>query len=356
MSLLSFEDVYAWLIDNGSRAADKRPYVLLGNGFSISFDNKRYSYKAILDRAEGKLSELSYSPKIFQDLGSEDFEKVIFKLEDIAGGLEVIDPIKYKEEISGLRYESSRVKQILAESIADLHNDRPFSVAESSYELCRLFINKFKAYYTTNYDFLLYWVCMHDTEMEDTGILATDGFYDRDVDADYVVWDDLGSKTQTLFYLHGALHLFKDKTDGTIRKITYSRTKSALIEQTRKQLDAGRYPLVVAEGSAESKKKRVSESAYLSHCHRSLASRGGALLVYGLSFSDNDSHIGDAIARSTISKIAVSVYGNPDSPENRKVRDSVDKIVEKRNKKGEKKNSYKRLEVRYFDASTADIW
>ena len=35
---------------------------------------------------------------------------------------------------------------------------------------------------------------------------------------------------------------------------------------------------------------------------------------------------------------------------------NVDKIVEKRNKKGEKKNSYKRLEVRYFDASTADIW
>lgn len=335
----------------------RKPNLLLGNGFSISYAPDKFSYSALLEVASSKISALPLSKNIFEKQDSKDFEEVINKLEQTANTLEVTNSSKFKNEIIQFRHEAAEVKRILAESIAELHSDRPFEVTQQEYVNCRKFLRKFENYYTTNYDYLLYWALMHDSQgADDPDFVHKDGFYSRNNDDPYVVWDRLHHSGENIFYLHGALHFFKDSRDGSIRKITYKRTKKALIDQTRKFLEEDNYPLVVAEGSAETKLKRVDESAFLSHGHRSLAGRGGGLVVYGLSLSVNDQHIARAIASSKIQKLAVSIYGDIHSEINQQLLKSLDEIIKYRNeiiKKNPRKNN---IEYKLFRANSAQIW
>lgn len=359
MEIISFEDAYAWAkqITNSKGTVEKNPNLLLGNGFSISFDLNKFSYGALLEVASQKILQLPLSRKIFENQDSNDFEVVINKLEQAANTLEIADPRKYQNDIINFRIEAQEVKKILAESIAELHSDRPFEVLDQEYINCRNFLRKFENYYTTNYDYLLYWALMQDSQGEnDPEIKHRDGFYNRHDDEPYVIWDRLHHSGENIFYLHGALHLFKDSVDGSIRKITYKRTKKALIDQTRKFLGENNYPLVVAEGSAETKLKRVDESAFLSHAHRSLAGRGGGLVIYGLSLSPNDQHIAYAIASSNIQKLAVSIFGDINDEINQQLINSLDNIITIRNNIIDKNRNKKQITYKLFDANSAHIW
>lgn len=359
MEILEFNDCYEWSsnVTRRNEIVWKKPNLLLGNGFSISYAPDKFSYGALLEVASSKISSLPLSKNIFKKQNSKDFEEVIHNLEQTANTLEVTDSNKFKNEIIQFRHEAAEVKRILAESIAELHSDRPFEVTQQEYVNCRKFLRKFENYYTTNYDYLLYWALMQDSQgAHDPDFIHKDGFYSRNSDEPYVIWDRLHHSGENIFYLHGALHFFKDGKDGSIRKITYKRTKKALIDQTRKFLEEDNYPLVVAEGSAETKLKRVDESAFLSHGHRSLAGRGGALVIYGLSLSLNDQHIANAIASSNIQKLAVSIYGNIHSEINQQLIKSLNEIISRRNqiiKKNPRKNS---IEYKLFDANSAHIW
>ncbi len=77
--------------------------------------------------------------------------------------------------------------------------------------------------YSLNYDLLLYWTLMHTRFMEPDPAnpsvmrpVATeeidhnDGFLapENEPDAEYVTWDGEVAHQQSVFYLHGALHLF----------------------------------------------------------------------------------------------------------------------------------------------------
>lgn len=359
MEILEFDDCYEWSanIAKSNEIVWKKPNLLLGNGFSISYAPDKFSYSALLEVASSKISTLPLSKNIFEKQNSKDFEEVINKLEQTANTLEITNSSKFKNEIIQFRYEAAEVKRILAESIAELHSDRPFEVTQQEYVNCRKFLRKFENYYTTNYDYLLYWALMQDSQgAHDPDFVHKDGFYSRNSDDPYVVWDRLHHSGENIFYLHGALHFFKDSKDGSIRKITYKRTKKALIDQTRKFLEEDNYPLVVAEGSAETKLKRVDESAFLSHGHRSLAGRSGALVIYGLSLSLNDQHIANAIASSNIRKLAVSIYGDVNSEINQQLLSSLDKITASRNKIIKKSSRKPTIEYKLFDATTANIW
>ena len=145
-----------------------------------------------------------------------------------------------------------------------------------------------------------------------------DGFRSPDYEAEYVVWNYLNPHSQTIYYLHGALHLYRDVNTAELQKLTWNRTGSPLIDQIREQLSKDRFPLIVTEGTSSEKLAKIQTSDYLAKGLRSLAAVGGGLLVYGLSFSDNDSHISRAIATSNIKRIAVSLYGEPSSQANKK--------------------------------------
>ncbi|MGN8225537.1 DUF4917 family protein [Gracilimonas sp. BCB1] len=71
--------------------------------------------------------------------------------------------------------------------------------------------------------------------------------------------------------------------------------------------------------------------------------------TYGYSFSENDEHISRRIGEGKCPALYVGIYGDINSPANKRVVEKVEAIKSMRSKR------YK-LEVKYFDAETAKVW
>lgn len=194
---------------------------------------------------------------------------------------------------------------------------------------------------------------MQDSQPGEGQFHATDdGFRNADLDDPFVVWDYLDPHAQTIFYLHGALHLYRDAESANLQKLTWIRTGEALIDQIRAQLAADRFPLIITEGSSAAKLVRIRTSDYLSKGLRSLAAIGGSLLVFGLSMAANDAHIMRAVARSKVKRVAVSVFGDPSSAANLETIEAANTLIGLR----QSVRASVPLDVEFFDAATLPLW
>lgn len=111
---------------------------------------------------------------------------------------------------------------------------------------------------------------------------------------------------QTVFYLHGALHLIEN-SDKTV-KVTQDEFKK-MIEKVKEKWDEGYEPLTVLESSPEEKVARIKQSPYLTKCFDEFQNISGTLVTHGLSFMNSDQHIIDAINNnSNLEKIYVGCY------------------------------------------------
>jgi hypothetical protein len=352
MELLTYEDAQGWLEGCTNRRGEPtRPHLLLGNGFSISFAPARFSYGALLQNAlrDGLVGRLG--EQFFQDLRTQDFELVIKSLEAARRALLLLDERKYAHEITELAQEVGQLKEALAQVLAALHPERPAEISDEAYARVRTFVDRHKNVYTANYDLLLYWSLMQ--EVGPTGSrsrVSDDGFRDPGYEAEYVTWDYLDPHAQSIFYLHGALHLFRAGSE--LRKVTWVRTGEALIDQIRASLAAGYFPLYVAEGTSGEKLAQIQTSDYLSRGLRSLAGIGGGLMCYGLSLAENDSHIADAIVRSKAKRLAVSIYGDPNDKRNADTIRSANRLSADRSSM----SPANPLLVAFYDASTLHLW
>lgn len=114
---------------------------------------------------------------------------------------------------------------------------------------------------------------------------------------------------QTVFYLHGALHLI-ESSNKTI-KVTQDEFKK-MIEKVKEKWDEGYEPLTVLESSPNEKIARINQSPYLTKCFNEFQHISGTLVTHGLSFMSSDQHIIDAINNnSNIEKIYVGCYAQP---------------------------------------------
>lgn len=340
-------------------------HLLLGNGFSIACKPNIFSYSSLFVEAKKKMSvELA---KIFEALKTQDFERVIKALLDSAEILGVYLPRMPKAKAK-LINDSEALKKDLITAVAGTHPARPHDVSEEEFEACRLFLANFISpdqkgkVYTFNYDLLLYWTLMHETDELDFGhvpLIHDDGFRKDpdDLDADYVEWQGEGASNtgQNIHYLHGALHLFD--AGHQLQKYTWVNTGKALVDQANEALKRNAFPLFVAEGESSSKLSKIMHSAYLHHNLKSFAgicntrARGGkALFVYGHSFDPNDAHVLKKIGYGKIDHLCVSLFGDPDSRANTIIRKNVSEIAALREAL---KNT---LEVTYFDAASAAVW
>lgn len=342
-----------------------KKHLLLGNGFSIACKSEIFAYSSLFEEAKKKMSvELA---AIFEALGTQDFEKVIRALMDAAQIVGVYLPkaIRAKQR---LITDSEQLKSDLIQAVAGTHPARPYDVSDDQYSACRMFLSNFLGdgmggkVYTFNYDLLLYWTLMHEgeeTEYDRVVLNHDDGFRkDSDnLDADYVEWQGEGAsnKGQNVHYLHGALHLFD--AGHQLQKYTWINTGKALVDQANEALQNNAFPLFVAEGSSSSKQTKIMHSAYLHHNLKSFASvcavkanNGKALFVYGHSFDSNDAHVLNKIGYGKINHLFVSLYGDPDSAANQKIRSNVDAIVALRSALGPQ------LDVTYYDAVSAAVW
>ena len=242
------------------------------------------------------------------------------------------------------------LREVLVSAVADSHPDRPNSITPSEYLRCRNFIRGYRSVNTLNYDLLLYWALMQD-ELGDEEIPCDDGFRKPadDPEADYVSWDPDNSKTQTVRYLHGALHLYD--TGSEMKKFTWINTQIPLIDQVRNALQQEFYPVFVSEGTSDEKVERIRHSDYLCKMYRSFTEIQGDLVVFGHSLDQSDAHIfNDRIGRhGKTSRLYVSIFGNSDTPANAAK-------IQRANEISGMRIARRPLEVKFFNAASAAVW
>ncbi len=295
--------------------------------------------------------------RLFAALSTSDFEVVIERLQAADVLVRLYD--ESSEIAAQAASDAAVLRDVLAEALAHNHPETVGSVDEEEYAAARAFLGHFSSVYTLNYDLLLYWASMQDADgLPDAP--KGDGFRaDPDDDAaDWVTWDIANSWSQSIHYLHGALHLF-DAGDR-LKKLTWKRTGLALVDQIRSQLAERSYPLVVTEGTSKAKKEKILHSGYLSKAFRSLTQIGGDLFVYGHSLADNDEHILDALVRSKVTQLWVSIYGDPGSAENVELVTRAAMLVQRRveyvAEREPRRLKGRTIQVCFYDAASAAVW
>lgn len=329
------------------RLVQGRSHLLLGNGFSISC-NPLFSYGSLYDAAVAAgLSERAR--QVFARLGTNNFEGAMRLLDDSDWVARTYGLVG--NERSPMLEDLDVIKRTLVEAIANSHLRHTGEVEDNRKERAAAFLNHFHNVFTTNYDLLAYWVNMYASDPPP----FEDGFRadpDDPTSASVVFSEHLGNK-RGLFFIHGALHLFADASG--VRKHSWTRSGRPLTELVREGLDRARYPLFVAEGSADRKVEQIHRNSYLSYCLGKFGRIQKRLVVFGHSLGASDQHIADAIAANhEVTELYVGLYRDPHSDQSRAVRQAVDRIVARRRIHGYRRGSG--LQVEYFDSATAECW
>jgi hypothetical protein len=329
----------------------KKRHLLLGNGFSIALKPDIFTYGSLYENAD--FSAAPHVKKLFQALGTQDFEVVIKHLQDAARVVEVYRP-SAKTLARRLRNDAAAIKDALVAAIAKRHPDRPYDITTEQYAACRAFLGRFDHLFTLNYDVLLYWALMQD-EVDSRVIQHDDGFRhpEDDPSQPWVSWQQ--GNSATVSYLHGALHLFDAGSE--ITKYTWSKTDKPIVEQIRASLDKEKYPLFVAEGKSKTKLERIMHSGYLHKALRSFeaccAPLSNAVVVFGHSLAANDQHVLRCIAKGACSDLAVSLFGDPNSEGNREAIANARALQAQR---GPGKGRRPHLRLTFYDAASARVW
>ncbi|MDO3129669.1 DUF4917 family protein [Mycobacteroides abscessus subsp. bolletii] len=319
-----------------------KPSLLVGNGLSQAFD-RVFGYETL--RAKATLDNLSNGvtkDKLFDHADTNDFETVIRALEHAAELHDLYDPFG---TLSGkLRSDAEAVKKGLVDALVAIHPPSAAEVHTAKYRSAHTFLGHFSKVFTLNYDLLLYWAVNQQKSLSST-TPRVDGFGSKD---GTLTWLSYRSQSQEVFFLHGAMHLY---AEGTRTHKLVHRTDANIIAQVKKNFARGRYPLVVTEGTKENKQARIAVSPYLSYCYSCLERLSGALFVHGVSLSENDQHILDAISapHSRVNVLFVGLFG--DESIHRDVKHRAEGVAVERTRRGGRE-----LDITFYQSESAEAW
>jgi len=304
----------------------------------------KFAYAKLYEQAN--FSAISSTAKnAFEALGTQDFEKAIKALRDTSkivasyGGPQLLS--------TACDSDADALREILVQTIASSHPSWPGELSNEEYKACRDLIAHFDFIYTLNYDLLLYWAQLHRPDGErpscDDGFRTPEG----NSEVSYVAWEPGNSRKQTMWFLHGALHIFD--TGLEVQKYTWSKTGVRLIDQIRDALSRNYFPLFVSEGTRNEKYERIRHSDYLAKAYRSFSSIQGALFVYGHSLAENDDHYLQCIRRGKVPHLYIALYGDPSSGGNTYIMRRAQQLANNL-------RSSNPLDITYFDAVSAKVW
>lgn len=344
MKLETFDDVLTSIRKNPRRQF----HLLLGNGFSVSYDPKIFSYNALHEFVKS-LNDKDLS-KILEVIETRNFEVIMQYLDNFAALVDALggDP-KLKQRVEDA---SAKLKKSLLDAVKAMHPEHVFKVPEHQSAACANFLQNFLNtnghIYSTNYDLLLYWVLMRN------GILNHVDGCGRELENDtgeYMAqadqeWSDLiwgkNRNKQNVFYLHGALPFFDSGVD--VVKEEYD-VYNYLLQNISARMEKGEYPIFVTAGDGQQKLNHITHNQYLTYCYDSFCQAEGSLVTFGFSFGEYDEHIIAAINKAAKQKVPNklwSIYLGVYSPEDKK---HIEKIEGKF-----------RCKVHVFDAKTAKVW
>lgn len=318
-NLKSYEEVVEYLTKK-----NRQKHLLFGNGFSIAFDAKIFSYNALSDFVEKSSNQLLL--KLFNVVNTKNFELIMQQLDNFVQIAQVFS--SDTNLVEKILEASKALKDSLIEAVKTLHPEHVFNIPEEKSKSCFNFLNEYLGkngkIFSTNYDLLLYWVLMRNKADS-----AIDGF-GRELENldDIIIGEDpefsseliwgKHKEQQTVFYLHGALPIFDTGID--IIKEQYD-SQHFLLEKINERMGNKKYPIFVTGGSAKEKLNHIAHNKYLSFCYDQLSAIDGSLIVFGFNFGEYDTHIIDAINKASLygrkagnklHSIYIGVYSNDD--------------------------------------------
>lgn len=302
------------------------PSLLIGNGFSI----EHFSYKTLLDKSG--LDADDPVRALFNALDTVDFERVIGALEH---GALVERTYKKEKRVAVLEADAAKLRRALVHAIREVHPGNRDDLA-CVIPACCTFLKKFETIFTTNYDLLLNWVTLEDTQAFQDGFglgQEENGFrgpFRRDAHCN-------------IYNLHGGLHLFQT-ADGDLEKCL--RGPDGVIAAIGRTITHDkRLPLYVAESTSFGKLSRIYASPYLRHCYETLCDASGPIFIYGLSAGEKDTHIYEALFKSGMSHLYYCIHQPTAALEN--VAGELARFKERTGSE---------VEYSFVDAETVNVW
>ncbi|MFC2110773.1 DUF4917 family protein [Bacteroidota bacterium] len=344
--LPSYQEVCDYL-----KKKNRPKHLLVGNGFSMSYDPKIFSYNALYSFIENLDNEVL--TKLFNIVNTKNFELVMQQVDNFIQMAEVFS--SDKSFIEKLEVANNELQESLINAIKKLHPEHVFEVPREKSETCFKFLSSFLdnsgKIFSTNYDLLLYWVLMRNSSKN-----AIDGFgkeleneeeTKRGADPEFseLMWGP-NKSNQSVYYVHGALHLFDSGID-IIKEIYKDNTY--LLDNVQKRLDNKHYPIFVTAGNGDEKLNHIVHNKYLTDCYDNLSDITGSLITFGFNFGEYDEHIIEAINKASKFKnddnrkgklfsIYIGVYSESDLKHIESIKDKF------------------KCKVNLYNASTAKIW
>lgn len=341
--LQTYKDVVQYL-----KKQKRIKHLLLGNGFSMGYDSKIFSYNALSTFIENSSDELL--KQLFNSVNTKNFEVIMQQLDLFADVAKVF--MAEESLIIRIKQTSENLKNSLIDAVQVMHPKHVFKVPEEKSLACCSFLEDYLAndgyLFSTNYDLLLYWVLMRNT-LKNSG----DGFgrelenplddkfvSDYDPEFSELRWGK-NKESQTVFYLHGALPLF----DTGIEVIKEEYDGEYLLENIKTRMEKKEYPIFVTAGNSTEKLTHIMHNRYLSYCYDKFSSITGSLITFGFNFGDNDSHLINAINKASkqpisnrLHSIYIGVYSDADLKHIESIKDKF------------------KCKINMYNARTASVW
>lgn len=269
----------------------KKSALILGNGSSISISSN-FSYQNLYTKAS---VDNDFPTTIFNKLNTSNFESVIYQL-DIAKMINeaITEPsppiIELNQVISNT---NTKIRQSLIQTIRSIHPE--YSILNftplSDEKIIKLynFLTQFKYIINLNYDLLVYYILLHNTDNFIDFFLP-----DCNRNNKLTFHESISGyqNTTRVYYPHGNI-LLGVNSNGEEEKICQQPGISLLSTILSKWSDdIDFYPLFVCEGSSKEKVNSISRNYYLSYIYRNILPQlPNTIICYGWSLSENDEHI-----------------------------------------------------------------
>lgn len=309
--------------------------LLLGNGFSRSITDDRFRYDSLFDKFLSICN--SKDRRIFKSFGTSNFELI---LEELSNATRVNGI--FNIEATKIEGATQRLKDGLIETIRVIHPPASETDKEILERIANQ-LNRFNDIFTLNYDLFLYWIIQifRDKKRKSEDVKQyCDYFYDDNYSEQFTrfVGQKLPEYDRYVYYLHGALFLFKEPPDDL--KLRKAGSFKELVKLIGEAIQEGRKPLFVSEGKGKDKEVSISRSTYLNFALDALKGSTESLVIFGTSLSV-DQHIIEAINYNRNDRhLAISIHVNKRSSE--EVESEVHRI----------KSKFPRHEIEFYNSDT----
>lgn len=324
--------------------------LIVGNGASISISNN-FSYTNLFTKAS---EDRTFPTTIFNKLNTNNFEAVIYQL-DIAQMINKAistSSQQIAEHNQIIANTSIKIRESLIQTIRSIHPELSYLnfFTLSNDNLIKLFnfLTKFKYIINLNYDLLVYYILLHDTN-KFIDFFLPDGNRNNKLTFHESI---SGCQNNTkVYYPHGNI-LFGVNSNGEEEKICQQQGISLLSTiLSRWSHDIDFYPLFVCEGSSEEKLKSINNNYYLSYIYRNILPQlPKTIICYGWSLSENDEHILKQILKDSQRNLKFLISIHTDN------KTALQVETECTNIKNRITNINSRAEVHFFDKSDEGCW